>query len=76
METLKEIETEVKNVEHSLETKLHDVLHELDSKLQSLFGSHPQIATHIATAKAQVSELVAADTADTEKSVDPSNTGS
>lgn len=50
----------LKDVEHSLEEKLHNILHELEAKLQSLFGSHPKIAEHVAEAKAQVSEVVGA----------------
>lgn len=38
-----------------LEQKLHAVLTELETKLQSLFGSHPKIAEHVATAKQEAS---------------------
>lgn len=40
---------------NTLEERLHTILQELEGKLQHLFGSHPDIATHIALAKAQVS---------------------
>lgn len=38
-----------------LEQKLHAVLTDLETKLQSLFGSHPKIAEHVATAKQEAS---------------------
>lgn len=51
--------SELQAIEHSIEEKLHDILHQLEAKLQQVFGSHPDIAVHVATAKAQVSEVVA-----------------
>lgn len=50
-------EKSVTEVKHTLEEKLHNILHELEAKLQSLFGSHPKIAEHIAEAHEQVASV-------------------
>ena len=58
--------SELQTIEHSIEEKMHAILHQLEAnlhqleaKLQQVFGSHPEIDVHVATAKAQVSEVVA-----------------
>lgn len=42
-----------------IETEVHKILTELEAKLQAVFGSKPQIAEHVATARAQVSQVTA-----------------